>query len=127
MGIAIYCGFKFKEDILKYALSKIRNIVQDRWDKRKLSFKCGIGGKCNWKVYCFYKKPRQCWLAKTRYKFNSCTSNEKCELLKNLVISKIILDKLRKKSGLIPAKVQEKKRTFGSYLRRETSSNKEDY
>lgn len=99
-------GLGFREDILEYALSKMRNIVQDRWGKMKLSFKCGIRRKCKGKVYCSYEKLKQCWLVKTWYKFNSCTSNGKCNLLKNLVIASF-LDKLRENSCLIPARVQE--------------------
>ena len=88
--------------MLEYALSKARNIVQNRWDKTKLSFKCGIGGKCKWRVYCSYDKPRQCWLVKTRYKYHSCTPNGKCKLLNSHVIARIFLDKLREDSGLMP-------------------------
>lgn len=107
IGTTFYSGFEFKEAVLEYALSKARNIVQNRWDKTKLSFKCGIGGKCKWRVYCSYDKPRQCWLVKTRYKYHSCTPNGKCKLLKSPVIARIFLDKLREDSGLMPEKIQE--------------------
>ncbi|XP_048623938.1 uncharacterized protein LOC106423892 [Brassica napus] len=107
IGTTFYSGFEFKEAVLEYALSKARNIVQNRWDKTKLSFKCGIGGKCKWRVYCSYDKPRQCWLVKTRYKYHICTPNGKCKLLKSHVIARIFLDKLREDSGLMPEKNQE--------------------
>ncbi|XP_013624126.1 PREDICTED: uncharacterized protein LOC106330130 [Brassica oleracea var. oleracea] len=100
-------GFDFKEAILDYALTKGRNIEQSRWDKTKLSFKCGIRGKCKWRVYCAFDVPTHKWLVKTRYKYHSCTPNGKCKLLRSPVIARLFLDKLREDSGLMPEKIQE--------------------
>ena len=80
VGTAFWSGFEFKEAVLDYALTKGRNIEQSRWDKTKLSFKCGIRGKCKWRVYCAFDVPTQKWLVKTRYKYHSCTPNGKCKL-----------------------------------------------
>ncbi|XP_033148218.1 uncharacterized protein LOC103837053 [Brassica rapa] len=107
IGTAFWSGFEFKEAVLDYALSKGRNIEQSRWDKTKLSFKCGIRGKCKWRVYCAFDFPTQKWLVKTRYKYHSCTPNGKCKLLRSHVIARLFLDKLREDSGLMPEKIQE--------------------
>ena len=107
IGTAFWSGFEFKEAVLDYALSKGRNIEQSRWDKTKLSFKCGIRGKCKWRVYCAFDFPTQKWLVKTRYKYHSCTPNGKCKLLRSPVIARLFLDKLREDSGLMPEKIQE--------------------
>ncbi|XP_048600050.1 uncharacterized protein LOC106453970 [Brassica napus] len=107
VGTAFWSGFEFKEAVLDYALTKGRNIEQIRWDKTKLSFKCGIRGKCKWRVYCAFDVPTQKWLVKTRYKYHSCTPNEKCKLLRSPVIARLFLDKLREDSELMPEKIQE--------------------
>ncbi|XP_056846567.1 uncharacterized protein LOC108834338 [Raphanus sativus] len=107
VGTAFWSGFEFKEAVLDYALTKGRNIEQSRWDKTKLSFKCGIRGKCKWRVYCAFDQPTQKWLVKTRYKYHSCTPNGKCRLLRSPVIARLFLDKLREDNGLMPEKIQE--------------------
>lgn len=107
IGTVFWSGFEFKEAVLDYALSKGRNIQQSRWDKTKLSFKCGIRGKCKWRVYFAFDFPTQKWLVKTRYKYHSCTPNGKCKLLRSPVIARLFLDKLREDSGLMPEKIQE--------------------
>ncbi|CAN8268458.1 unnamed protein product [Cochlearia groenlandica] len=35
---AFYMGIEFKVDVLDYALHEGLNLVQDRWDKKKLSY-----------------------------------------------------------------------------------------
>ncbi|XP_018514420.1 uncharacterized protein LOC108871883 [Brassica rapa] len=107
VGTTFWSGFEFKEAVLDYALNKGRNIQQERWDTTKLSFKCGIKGKCKWRVYCSYDKSSQKWIVKTRYKYHSCTPNGKCKLLKSPVIARLFLDKLRENSALMPEKIQE--------------------
>ncbi|WZY95224.1 hypothetical protein YC2023_067553 [Brassica napus] len=107
VGTAFWSGFEFKEAVLDYALSKGRNIEHSRWDKTKLSFKCGIRGKCKWRVYCAFDQPTQKWLVKTRHRYHSCTPNGKCKLLRSPVIARLFLDKLREDIGLMPEKIQE--------------------
>ncbi|WZZ41409.1 LOW QUALITY PROTEIN: hypothetical protein YC2023_037668 [Brassica napus] len=102
LGSSYYTLYEFKEVILEYALSKRKNIKQDRWDKTKVSFVCGIGKKCKWRIYCSYDTENHKWLLKTKYKFHSCTPDGKCKLLKSTVIARLFLDKLRQKADLMP-------------------------
>ncbi|XP_020878589.1 YTH domain-containing protein 1-like, partial [Arabidopsis lyrata subsp. lyrata] len=67
IGDAFLTGVEFKEAILDYALKTGQNVVQERWEKDKISFKCGMNGKCLWRVYCSYDEPRQLYLVKTVY------------------------------------------------------------
>ncbi|XP_018509279.1 uncharacterized protein LOC103835555 isoform X1 [Brassica rapa] len=107
LGSSYYTLYEFKEVVLEYALSKRRNIKQDRWDKKKVSFVCGIGKKCKWRIYCSYDTESQKWLLKTKYKFHSCTPDGKCKLLKSPVIARLFLDKLRQKADLMPEEIQQ--------------------
>ena len=77
LGSNYYTLYEFKEIVLEYALSKGRNIKQDRWDKTKVSYVCGIGGKCKWWIYCSYDIASQKWLLKTKYRYHSCTPDGK--------------------------------------------------
>ena len=106
VGSSYYTVYEFKEVVLEYALTKGKNIKQDRWDKTKVSFVCGIGGKCKWRLYCSYDKDSQKWLLKTKYKYHSCTPNGKCKLLKSPVIARLFLDKLRQNANLMPEEIQ---------------------
>ncbi|XP_019087271.1 PREDICTED: uncharacterized protein LOC104727518 [Camelina sativa] len=50
--INIYCqlffnGVEFKEVVIEYALNSGNNVVQGRWEKTRLEFKCGVVGKCS--------------------------------------------------------------------------------
>lgn len=106
LGTKFYTGYQFKEAVLEYALSKRKNIKQDRWDKTKLSYRCGMGEKCKWRVYCSYDKPSQRWLVKTTYAHHSCSPNGKCKLLKSPVIAGLFLDKLRQQPNCMPEEIQ---------------------
>ena len=105
LGSSYYTLYEFKEVVLEYALR--RNIKQDRWDKEKVSYVCGIGGKYKWRIYCSYDIESQKWLLKTKYKYQSCTPDGKCKLLKNPVIARLFLDKLRQKADLMPEEIQQ--------------------
>lgn len=107
IGDAFLTGVEFKEAILDYALKTGQNVVQERWEKDKISFKCGMNGKCLWRVYCSYDEPRQLYLVKTVYAWHSCTPNGKCKILKSPVIGRLFLDKLRINDKFMPADIQE--------------------
>ncbi|CAE6224026.1 unnamed protein product [Arabidopsis arenosa] len=95
IGKAFLTVVEFKEVVLDYALRHGRNVVQKRWEKEKIEFRCGMGGKCKWRVYCSYDNPRQMFVVKTSYLWHSCTPNGKCKILKSPVIGRLFMDKGR--------------------------------
>ncbi|KAL1201392.1 hypothetical protein V5N11_036397 [Cardamine amara subsp. amara] len=95
VGNAFFTALEFKEVVLDYALSKGQNVVQDRWEKNKIGFICGMGGKCEWRVYCSYDEQKQMFLVKTTYLWHNYIPNGKCKILKSLVIGRLFMDKLR--------------------------------
>ncbi|XP_020887134.1 uncharacterized protein LOC110230003 [Arabidopsis lyrata subsp. lyrata] len=97
IGQLFFNGVKFKEAIIEYALNTGNNVVQGRWEKTKLEFKCGIVGKCKW---------RQMWVVKTTYRKHSCTPNGRCKILRSPVIARLFMDKLRVNPKFMPKEIQ---------------------
>ncbi|KAG7583923.1 Zinc finger PMZ-type [Arabidopsis suecica] len=106
IGQLFFNGVEFKEAIIEYALNTGNNVVQGRWEKTKLEFKCGIVGKCKWRVYCSYDEPRQMWVVKTTYRKHSCTPNGRCKILRSPVIARLFMDKLRVNPKFMPKEIQ---------------------
>ncbi|KAL1212739.1 hypothetical protein V5N11_021293 [Cardamine amara subsp. amara] len=106
LGYSFYTGYQFKQAALQYALSKARNIKQDRWEKTMLSFICGTSKKCKWRLYCSFDKGSGKWIVKTRYSSYSYTKNGKCLLLKGQVIANLFMDKLRLQPYCMPQEIQ---------------------
>ncbi|CAA7024765.1 unnamed protein product [Microthlaspi erraticum] len=100
-------SYEFKEAVLDYALANAKNIEQNRWDKTKIGYKCGEGGKCKWKLYCSYDEPHGKWVIKTKCGYHSCTPKGRCKMLKAPVIAKLFLHKLRQKPNFWPIKMQK--------------------
>lgn len=107
VGSTFLTGIEFKEAILDYVLKNGHNVVQNRWEKDKIAFKCGMGGKCKWKVYCSYDTKKQLFVVKTSCGSHSCTPNGKCEFLKSPVIGRLFLDKLRINDKFMPMDIQQ--------------------
>jgi len=106
IGSTFFTSIEFKEAILEVTLKHGHNVVQDRWEKEKISFKCGMGGKCNWRVYCAYDSDKQMFVIKTSCTHHSCSPNGKCEILKSPVIARLFLDKLRIDEKFMPMDIQ---------------------
>jgi len=107
IGSTFFTGIEFKEAILEVTLKHGHNVVQDRWEKEKISFKCGMSGKCKWRVYCSYDPDRQLFVVKTSCTWHSCSPNGKCQILKSPVIARLFLDKLRLNEKFMPMDIQE--------------------
>ncbi|CAA7055895.1 unnamed protein product [Microthlaspi erraticum] len=82
LGATFWSGYEFKEAVLDYALANAKNIEQNRWDKTKIGYKCGEGGKCKWKLYCSYDEPHGKWVIKTKCGYHSCTPKGDARCLK---------------------------------------------
>lgn len=106
IGQSFFNGVEFKEAVIEYALNTGNNVVQGRWEKTKLEFKCGIVGKCKWRVYCSYDEMKQMWVVKTTYRKHSCTPNGRCRLLRSPVIARLFMDKLRVNPEFMPLQIQ---------------------
>lgn len=92
VGHSFLTGIEFKEAVLDYSLRTGYNIKRERSEKKRLAFKCGIGGKCKWRVYCSFDESRQVYVVKTTYAYHSCTPNGYCNYLKSPVISRYWMD-----------------------------------
>lgn len=107
VGSTFFTSIEFKEAVLDCALKYGHNVVQNRWEKDRIAFKCGMGGKCQWQVYCAFDKKKQLFVVRTSCMRHRCTPNGKCAMLKSPVIARLFLDKLRLNSMFMPMDIQQ--------------------
>lgn len=106
-------GVAFKETVVDYALRTGRNLWQYRYDKLKLGFKCAGGnvaeGKgCKWQVYASLLPKNSHWKVSKFIDEHSCIPNGECQLLREPVITRLFMDKIREEPDYyMPKKIEE--------------------
>ncbi|XP_024016548.1 uncharacterized protein LOC112089916 [Eutrema salsugineum] len=105
-GQLFISGIALKEAVLDYALKTGFNIVQNKYDKTKLSFKCG-GEGCSWGIYSSISGKTGTWQVVTFPSKHTSVPNGKCKMMKVPVIARLFLDKIREEPEYMPMKIEE--------------------